>query len=103
MKKYAVFYLDEVKVDLSSAMQWYAQQQEGLDEHFVSAVKEAVSNIIKMPSAYASRYKNVRIAHTKIFPYNIHFYIDEAKKQIIITGIVHNKRNDAVSLDRSIL
>jgi hypothetical protein len=46
MKKYTVFYLDEVKVDLSSARQWYAKQQEGLDERFVSAVKEAVSNII---------------------------------------------------------
>jgi len=100
MKKYAVFYLDEVKIDLSSARQWYAKQQEGLDERFVSAVKEAISIIIKMPLAYVPRYKNVRIAHTKIFPYNIHFYIDEGKKQIIITGIVHNKRNDAVSLDR---
>jgi hypothetical protein len=42
----------------------------------------------------------VRIAHTKIFPYNIHFYIDEAKKQIVIIGIVHNKRGDAIFLDR---
>ena len=100
MKKYAVFYLDEVKIDLSSARQWYSKQQEGLDERFVSAVKEAISIIIKMPLAYVPRYKNVRIGHTKIFPYNIHFYIDEGKKQIIITGIVYNKRNDAVSLDR---
>jgi len=47
------------------AKQWYAKQQEGLDERFVSAVKESVANIIKMPSAYVPRYKNVRIAHTK--------------------------------------
>ena len=71
-----------------------------MDERFVLVVKEAIANIVKMPSAYAIRYKNVRIAHTKVFPYNIHFYIDERKKQIIITGIVHNKRSDAVSLDR---
>jgi len=100
MKKYAVFYLDEVKNDLLSSKQWYAREQEGLDERFVLVVKEAIANIVKMPSAYAIRYKNVRIAHTKVFPYNIHFYIDERKKQIIITGIVHNKRSDAVSLDR---
>lgn len=100
MKKYAVFYLDEVKNDLLFAKQWYAREQEGLDERFVLAVKEAIANIVKMPSAYAIRYKDVRIAHTKVFPYNVHFYIDEGKKQIIITGIVHNKRSDAVSLDR---
>jgi plasmid stabilization system protein ParE len=99
-KKYAVFYLDEVKNDLLSAKQWYAREEVGLDERFVLVVKEAIANIVKMPSAYAIRYKNVRIAHTKVFPYNIHFYIDERKKQIIITGIVHNKRSDAVSLDR---
>ncbi len=100
MEKYAAFYLDEVKNDLLSAKQWYTREQEGLDERFVLAVKEAIANIFRMPSAYAIRYKNVRIAHTKVFPYNIHFYIDERKKQIIITGIVHNKRSDAVSLDR---
>jgi hypothetical protein len=55
MKKYAVFYLDEVKNDLLFAKQWYAREEVGLDER---------------------------------------------KKQIIITGIVHNKRSDAVSLDR---
>jgi hypothetical protein len=36
----------------------------------------------------------------KIFPYNIHFFIDEAKEQVIITGIVHNKRTDALFLER---
>jgi|SRR5690554_1304356 mRNA-degrading endonuclease RelE of RelBE toxin-antitoxin system len=100
--KYTAFYLDEVKNDLLSAKQWYPQQKEGLDERFVLAVKQVISNIIKMPFAYAVRYKNVRIAHTKVFPYNIHFYIDEANHQVIIIGIVHNKRGDAVSLDRQI-
>ena len=71
-------------------------------ERFVLAVKQVISNIIKMPFAYAVRYKNVRIAHTKVFPYNIHFYIDEANHQVVIIGIVHNKRGDAVSLDRQI-
>ncbi|MDR1780788.1 MAG: hypothetical protein LBR50_08685 [Tannerella sp.] len=53
-----------------------------------------------MPAAYAVRYKNVRIAHTKTFPFNIHFYIDEEKRQIILIGAVHQKRNDALFLDR---
>jgi len=53
-----------------------------------------------MPTAYAMRYRNIRIAHTKVFPYNIHFYIDETKAQVVIIGIVHNKRNNALFLDR---
>jgi hypothetical protein len=61
---------------------------------------EVRNDILKMPSAYAVRYRNVRIAHTKIFPYNIHFFIDETRKQVIITGIVHNKKKDALFLKR---
>jgi len=97
---YKVLYLDEVENDIKAAKQWYAEQQKDLDVRFSSAVKETLSNILKMPSAYAVRYRNIRIAHTKIFPYNIHFYIDETKLQVVIIGIVHNKRNNALNLDR---
>jgi len=97
---YKIFYFDEVENDIAVAKQWYAEQQKGLDVRFVSAVKDALSGVLKMPTAYAVRYRNVRIAHTRIFPYNIHFYIDEAKMQVVIIGIIHNKRNNALFLDR---
>jgi len=97
---YKALYLDEVQTDIIVAKQWYAEQQKGLDTKFAASVKETLSNILEMPLIYAVRYKNIRIAHTKIFPYNIHFYIDETKAQVVIIGIVHNKRNDAMFLDR---
>jgi hypothetical protein len=55
-----------------------------------------------MPLIYAVKYKNVRIAHTKIFPYNIHFVVNEKEKQIIIIGIVHNRRKDAMKINREL-
>jgi len=88
---YEVLYLDEVENDIVVAKQWYAEQQKDLEMRFTTAVKETLSNILKMPSAYAVRYKNIRIAHTKIFPYNVHFYIDETNAQVVIIGIVHSK------------
>ena len=97
---YQEFYLDEVEYDIDEAKQWYAEQQAGLDVRFATSVKETITNIVKMPSAYAVRYRNVRIAHTKVFPYNIHFYVDEEKEQVVIIGIIHNKRNNALFLDR---
>jgi mRNA-degrading endonuclease RelE of RelBE toxin-antitoxin system len=97
---YKVLYLDEVENDIIAAKQWYAEQQKDLEIRFSFAVKEALSTILKMPSAFAVRYKNVRIVHTKIFPYNIHYYIDETKAQVVIIGVVHNRRNDALFLDR---
>ena len=97
---YKVLYLDEVENDIAVAKQWYAEQQKDLDVRFVTAVKETLSNIIKMPSAYAVRYRKIRIAHTKVFPYNVHFYIDETQAQVVIIGIIHNKKNNALFLDR---
>jgi mRNA-degrading endonuclease RelE of RelBE toxin-antitoxin system len=97
---YSVHYFDEVEKDIAEAKKWYAEQQDGLDVRFVTAVKAAITNIVKIPLAYAIRYRNVRIAHTKIFPYNVHFYVDESKAQVVITGIIHNKRNDALFLNR---
>jgi hypothetical protein len=53
-----------------------------------------------MPSAYSIRYKNIRIAHPKIFPYNIHFFIDENTQTVIFTGIIYNKKQNAIHLKR---
>jgi len=86
---YQELYLVEVEEDILEAKRWYAEQRTGLDARFTAAVKETVTNILKMPSSYAVRYRNVRIAHTKVFPYNIHFYIDEEKSQVVIIGIIH--------------
>lgn len=48
---------------------------------------------MKLQIAHAVRYRNVRIAHPKRFPYNIHFYIDETNLAAMITAIVHSKRD----------
>ena len=47
---YKVLYLDEVENDITIAKQWYAEQQKELDMQFAAAVKETLSNILKMPS-----------------------------------------------------
>jgi hypothetical protein len=98
---YEVFYLDEVLNDIRNTKQWYNEQQEGLGDKFVLSVIDTVSNIIKMPSAYAIQYKNIRVAHTKIYPYNVHFYMDETKMQVVITGIIHNRRKNALFISRN--
>ena len=97
---FEISYLDSVEEDITAAKQWYAEQQKGLDERFAAAVKETVESIMEMPLVYAVRYKNVRIAHTKIFPYHVHFYFDREKGRVVIIGVVHNKRHDALFLDR---
>jgi mRNA-degrading endonuclease RelE of RelBE toxin-antitoxin system len=95
-----LIYFDQVIVDVQEAKIWYKEQKEGLEVEFAFAIEKAIQQIAKMPSAYSTRYKNIRIAHPKIFPYNIHFYIDEPNKSIVFTAIVHNKRDSKVVMSR---
>ncbi|TRX37013.1 plasmid stabilization system [Flavobacterium sp. ZT3R18] len=71
-----------------------------MEVEFAFTIEKAIEQILKMPSAYSTRYKNVRIAHPKIFPYNIHFYIDETTKTVVFTAIIHNKRNPKLAISR---
>ncbi|MGC4129779.1 MAG: hypothetical protein QM564_09535 [Bergeyella sp.] len=97
---YRAKYFDEVSTDVQEAKEWYKEQQDGLEEKFALAVKETIIKVLKMPSAYSVRYKNIRIAHTKIFPYNIHFYIDEENEMVVFTGIIYNRKRKALHLER---
>lgn len=93
-------YFDQVFIDVQEAKVWYKEQKEGLEIEFAFAIEKAIEQILKMPSSYSLRYKKVRIAHPKVFPYNIHFYIDEANNTIVFTAIVHNKRDSKTVMNR---
>jgi plasmid stabilization system protein ParE len=94
-------FFDEVSMDLSDARQWYKEQKEGLEEEFSEEIKKALLKIRRYPFGHSIRYRNIRIAHLERFPYNIHFYIDEALSQIVITAIVHKKRHPRAAKRRS--
>lgn len=97
---YTFQYFDQVITDIQEAKLWYKEKRDGLDVEFAFAIQEAIELIAKMPTAYTIRYKTIRVAHTKVFPYNIHFYCDELTELIVITAIVHNKRNSNVAQER---
>ena len=97
---YTILYFDEVLIDVQQAKTWYKEQKNGLEVEFVMSIEKAIDQIIKMPTAYSIRYKNIRIAHSKVFPYNIHFYIDESIAAIVITAIVHVKRHPDIAMLR---
>ena len=83
------------------AKAWYKIQKKGLQKQFASAIIKAISVLQSNPYAYAIRYKSIRIIHPEIFPFGIHFYIDEAAKQIVITAVIHDYRDVKIVEDRS--
>ncbi len=97
---YSLLYFDEVKTDVRGAKAWYKQQQLGLEKRFADAIKMTITKLQENPFAYGVRYKNIHIAYAKIFPYGIHFYIDDTNNQIVVIAIVHNKRHPNTALER---
>ena len=56
---YSSQYFDEVFTDIQDAKIWYKEQNEGLEIEFAFAIEKAIEKILKIPSAYSPRYKNV--------------------------------------------
>jgi plasmid stabilization system protein ParE len=86
-------YFDRVKVDVKDAKDWYRYQRPGLEKEFAKEIKKTILKLAELPVLHAIRYKNIRIAHPRIFPYGIHYYFIENKSEIVIVAIIHNSRN----------
>jgi plasmid stabilization system protein ParE len=97
---YILQYFDEVETDVQETKTWYKEQKEGLEVEFATAIEKAIEYIVNTPQIFSIRYKKVRIAHPKRFPYNIHFYIDEPNTTVVITAIVHSKRHPEIAKKR---
>jgi len=93
-------YYDTVKLDVRAAKDWYYKQQKGLEKRFANDVKQCLNRIQKNPYHYEVRYREVRTALCEIFPYAIHFYINEAVHQLVVIAIVHQHRNPKIAMER---
>ncbi len=93
-------YYKIAKEDVNDAKIWYHSQLPGLEKRFAKDLKNCIKRLISNPYTHAIRYNKFRIAHTDIFPYSIHFYIDESLKRIVVVGIVHDSRNPVIIKQR---
>jgi plasmid stabilization system protein ParE len=81
------------KQDIKDAALWYNSRQNGLGKRFTRQIRQKIDFIKQEPYATAVRYDNVRTAVLDVFPYMIHYSIDETKKLILISAVLHTSRN----------
>ena len=97
--KYKTIIQLEAVQDFEDAKNWYKKTKvNGLSQRFSNAVKKTIANLQKHPIRYAIRYKNIRIAHTDIFPFAIHYFIEN--DLIVIIAIIYAGRDPQITLDR---
>jgi plasmid stabilization system protein ParE len=90
---YKSIILPLAKEDIREAAKWYNKQQNGLGKRFTSEVSEKVHFIRQNPKAANIRYNSVRTAVLNVFPFMIHYTIDEKNKTIIVSAVLHTSRN----------
>jgi toxin ParE1/3/4 len=86
--------LPEAFDDLSSAIEYYDAQRNGLGSEFMVLFRSSVADIVRNPSLHRTLYREFRRRILKRFPYGIYYRIYE--DEIIISLIFHLARNPAI-------
>jgi hypothetical protein len=92
MKKYTLRFDERVEMDILEAVLYYDSKSIGLGKRFYEQVQVAYEAIYLTPH-FQIRYNNIRCLPVKIFPYMIHFEIDEVLSVITIRAIINCNRN----------
>ena len=88
------------KKDIEEAAKWYNEQHVGLGKRFVKSVRSKVNRILINPQLYVIRYSIVHTALVDVFPFMIHFIIDENNKTLIFTAVLHTSQNPDLWIER---
>lgn len=97
---YKSIILPLAKEDIREAAKWYNKRQIGLGKRFTAEVRDKVNFIRQNPETSNVRYDNVRTAVLNVFPFMVHFTIDEKNKTIIISAVLHTSRNPELRKNR---
>jgi plasmid stabilization system protein ParE len=82
------------KQDYDEAYQWYEEQQKGLGERFIKAIRKKIEEIALQPEVYGRKSnKMFREAEVDIFPYLIVYKVNKLTQEIYISSIHHTRKH----------
>ena len=90
---YKAVILPLAKLDIAEAADWYNAKQKGLGKRFTNEVRAKVLFIRENPLASAVRYDDTHCAVLDVFPFMIHYTVDEPNKTIIVAAVFHTSMN----------
>jgi plasmid stabilization system protein ParE len=90
---YKVAILPIAKQDIKEAAHWYNSKQKELGKRFTLLVRQKINLLKQNPLAAATRYDEVKTAALDVFPFMIHYTIDEQQNLIVVTAVLHTSRN----------
>ena len=89
--RYEVEFRKEAHQDILEAIVWYEGRREGLGDELFIAIENEKHIIERNPYHYEDKYKGIRKAITKRFPYILYYRI-ESKSKVLVYAVLHMKR-----------
>lgn len=89
------------RLDMIESAIWYNKQQHGLGRRYYNSVQQTIKSIKSNPYKYHLRHKALRMALVNKFPFMVMFLVDENKKQIAVTAVLHTSRNPTIWNERT--
>lgn len=93
---YKIKLLPIVHLDLRKAKKWYNDKSPTLAEAFKIEVNKEIDYVGEYPENYQQKYKELRQSLVTRFPYAIFYLVEEEKKQVIVFGVLHTRRNPEI-------
>ena len=81
------------RLDIIETIDWYNEQQANLGFRFYKNIQETIKRIRKNPLECAVRYKTIRTAIVKKFPYMLHYKVSQEFETIAVLAIISMYQN----------
>ena len=79
--------------EVVSAIAYYNDKQKGLGKRFAYELQVAVSYMLSWPNKSEIRYKNVRAAIVKNFPFLVFYSFNTENKTILVLSVFNTYQN----------
>jgi len=90
---YTLVFRKEADEDIEQAIDWYNVQNDRLGNHFYSQVKDKLEKLKVSPHLWSVRYDEIHCATVNVFPYLIHYIIEENEQKVVVLGVLHTSKN----------
>lgn len=95
---YTLEIAEEATLDVLDALDWYNRLDNKLSIRLKAEIDQGFKFIQKAPFSFQLKYKDVRVYYCKIFPYGIHYFIENQTLKVI--AVFHTSRDPKNWADR---
>ena len=88
--QYFIELSDEAKLTIKEVLEYYATISISIKDRFEVELTKSIEILFKNPLHHQVRYRKVRIAFTEVFPYGIHYIVEN--EYLYVLKILHTKR-----------